>query len=104
MENVSDGYHTFEALYEQRLVLSAVIANTYPDISWKSHRHFDGEEPFGGGWFIVGFNTPEGPFTYHYKNEYYDMFHCKELERGLEWDGHTDKDVWRLLSIVKENK
>ena len=26
---------------------------------------------------------------------------CKELEMAKEWDGHTDKDVDRLLSLLK---
>ena len=29
------------------------------------------------------------------------MFQCKELEMAKEWDGHTDKDVERLLSLLK---
>ena len=27
------------------------------------------------------------------------MFKCKELECGKHWDGHTEKDVIRLLSL-----
>ena len=63
----SDGFHTFNSLYHQRLVLFAALVNTYPDFSWKTKRHSDGEECFGGGWFLVGINTPEGPYTYHYE-------------------------------------
>ena len=98
-EDISDGYHTFESLYYQRLVLFATLCNTYKDIAWKSHKHSDGELCFGGDWFIVGIDTPKGSYTYHYEDKYWDMFQCKELERGKEWDGHTDKDVDRLLSL-----
>ncbi len=97
---VSDGYHTFNSLYYQRMILFATIVNTYPDKAWKSHRHNDGEIPFGGGWFIVGIETPSGPYTYHYEDSEWGLFQCKELERAPEWDGHTDKDVERLLSLI----
>ena len=97
----SDGYHTFNDLYKQRLILSVALFNSYKELAWKSHKHADGEPCFGGGWFIVGIETPDGPYTYHYEDEYWDMFQCKELEMAKEWDGHTDKDVDRLLSLLK---
>lgn len=96
---ISDGYHTFNSLYHQRLILFAALVNAYPDISWKTTRHDDGEECFGGGWFLVGIDTPEGSYTYHYKIEDWDLFKCKELYQAPYWDGHTEKDVERLLSL-----
>lgn len=98
---LSDGYHTFNSLYHQRAVLFATIVNTYKELSWKSRRHEDGELCFGGEWFIVGVDTPSGSYTYHYKMEYWEMFKCKELQVGRHWDGHTDKDVGRLLSLCR---
>lgn len=95
---MSDGYHTFADLYEQRLVLSAALAKNNPH-AWKSKRHEDGSVPFGGGWFIMGFDTDEGCYTYHYELKDWGLFQCKELEKGKPWDGHTSKDVRRLLSI-----
>lgn len=95
----SDGFHTFNSLYNQRLILFAALVNTYPYFSWKTKRHCDGEECFGGGWFLVGINTPEGPYTYHYELKDWDLFNCKELDKAPEWDGHTDEDVKRLLSL-----
>lgn len=58
----SDGFHTFNSLYYQRLILFAALVNTFPTLAWKSHKHSDGEAPFGGGWFIVGIDTPKGPY------------------------------------------
>ena len=98
----SDGFHTFNELYHQRAVLFAVIVKQNKSLAWKSHKHEDGELCFGGGWFIVGIDTPEGSYTYHYENTYWDMFDCQELEHGKHWDGHTDKDVTRLLSICND--
>ena len=98
VEKISDGYHTFADLYEQRLILSAALAKNNPH-AWKSKRHEDGSVPFGGGWFIMGFDTDEGCYTYHYELKDWDLFQCKELDKGKPWDGHTSKDVRRLLSI-----
>lgn len=98
VEKISDGYHTFADLYEQRLILSAALAKNNPH-AWKSKRHDDGSVPFGGGWFIMGFDTDEGCYTYHYELKDWDLFQCKELDKGKPWDGHTSRDVRRLLSI-----
>lgn len=43
VEKMSDGYHTFADLYEQRLILSAALAKNNPN-AWKSKRHEDGSE------------------------------------------------------------
>lgn len=99
IEDVSDGFHTFKQLYYQRMMLFAVIVKQNKDKAWKSLRHEDGELCFGGGWFIVGIDTPEGSYTYHYENKYFDLFDCEILDYSKHWDGHTEKDVTRLLSL-----
>jgi hypothetical protein len=96
----SDGYHTFNELYTQRLMLSVALFNCFKEISWKSRKHSDGEPCFGGGWFIVGIETPEGSYTYHYEDKFWDLFKCREVTTAKEWDGHTDKDVSRLISLL----
>ena len=96
---MSDGYHTFSGLYYQRMVLFAALVKAYKDKAWKSHRHEDGELCFGGGWFIVGIDTPDGSYTYHYEDKDWDRFDCQELPTGKKWDGHTEADVTRLLSL-----
>lgn len=104
MGEVSDGYHTFNQLYHQRAVLFACIVNQNKNKAWKSFKHSDGKYCFdrNGKWFIVGVDTPQGSYTYHYSKEYWDMFDCKELQCGKEWDGHTEEDVTRLLSLEQE--
>lgn len=101
MGEVSDGYHTFNQLYHQRAVLFATIVNQNKNKAWKSWKHEDGKFCFdkGGEWFIVGVDTPEGSYTYHYEKKYWDLFDCEELDRGKHWDGHTEEDVTRLLSL-----
>ena len=100
--DLSDGYHTFRQLYYQRMMLFAALVKQNRDKAWKSLRHEDGELCFGGGWFIVGIDTPKGSYTYHYEDIYFSLFDCEELERGKTWDGHTEKDVTRLLSLEHE--
>ena len=100
IDDLSDGFHTFRQLYYQRMMLFAIIVKQNKDKAWKSLRHEDGELCFGGGWFIVGIDTPEGSYTYHYEDNFYSMFDCEELERARHWDGHTENDVTRLLSLT----
>ena len=97
----SDGYHSFNDLYAQRLYLSAALFNSFKEFGWKSWKHSDGELCFGGGWFIVGVSTPEGDYTYHYQAEHWELFQCKAVDMAPAWDGHTDKDVERLLSLLR---
>lgn len=85
----SDGFHTFNSLYHQRLILFAALVNTFPTLAWKSHKHSDGEAPFGGGWFIVGIDTPKGPYTYHYEDKDWDLFHTTMLIEMSEKTGAT---------------
>lgn len=99
IDDLSDGFHTFRQLYYQRMILFATIVRQNREKAWKSLRHEDGELCFGGGWFIVGIDTPEGSYTYHYEDNFYSLFDCKELECAKHWDGHTEKDVTRLLSL-----
>lgn len=104
ISDLSDGYHTFRQLYYQRMILFAALVKQNRDKAWKSLRHEDGELCFGGGWFIVGIDTPKGSYTYHYEDAYFSLFDCEELERGKAWDGHTEKDVVRLLSLEQQSK
>ena len=96
-KQISDGYHTFEELYFHRMILFAVICNHNKDKAWKSRKHYDGtmfEDSF-----IVGIETPEGHYTYHYNSKYWDLFKIGEMVNAPEWDGHRPKDVTRLLSL-----
>lgn len=98
-EMISDTYHTFDSLYFQRCILFAVICNQNKNISWKSKKHDDGT--MYDNYFIVGITTPKGNYTYHYHMQYWDYFKVKELRNAPKWDGHTDEDVIRLLSLGK---
>ena len=99
---ISDGYHTFNELYYHRMMLFSIVCNTYESMSWKSWKHYEGD--MFDDYFIVGVNTPEGTFTYHYHKDHWDMFNVPEISRAPKWDGHTADDITRLLSLLKEVK
>ena len=98
--DISDGSHTFGELYHHRAVLFAVICNMFPDSAWKSMKHCNGG--YIKGFFIVGIETPEGQFAYHYPVEDWDLFKVEKLQVAPVWDGHTSKDVTRLFSLIND--
>ncbi|HJA28452.1 MAG TPA: hypothetical protein IAA15_02610 [Candidatus Olsenella pullicola] len=97
--DTSDGYHTFDELYDHRARLFSVVVRDYREIAWKSRLHRDGT--MYDGMFIVGVETPQGQATYHYDiDPYWDIFDCKELVRAPEWDGHTpEQAISRIASL-----
>lgn len=100
--DLSDGYHTYNELYDHRMVLFSIICNQNTNISWKSKLHEDGT--MFEDYFIVGINTPDGQFTYHYHIDHWDKFNVKELEKASHYDGHTPNDITRLYSILDLQK
>ena len=96
--DLSDGYHSYNELYKHRMVLFSVICNQNQEVAWKSWLHHDGT--MFDGYFIVGINTPQGQFTYHYQLEYWELFKVKELKKAPEYDGHTPDDVDRLYGLL----
>lgn len=103
---ISDGYHTFNELYEFRLLYHASYANLVyffeqqyggKEKPVKSWRHSDGELCFGGGWFIVTQQLPTGQITNHYAEKDWQLFQIPEVEKAPEWDGHTAQDVAKRL-------
>lgn len=102
---VSDGFHTFNELYEFRKLYNALLFNLWYSrgefFVHKSKRNYDGELCFGGGWFVVMAILPGGQITNHYKLEDWDLFKVSETERAIvEYDGHTSKDVLDRLREI----
>lgn len=100
--DLSDGYHTYNELYDHRMVLFSIICNQNTNISWKSKLHEDGT--MFEDYFIVGVNTPDGQFTYHYHIDHWNKFKVTELKRAPHYDGHTPNDITRLYSILDLQK
>ena len=93
---VSDGYHTFDELYRYRMLYHAWAVKAWRQKGWtvvKSHRHHDGEQCLGGGWFIVSAQLPSGQVSNHYEDQYWDLFDCPAVDRAPEWDGHTPQQA-----------
>lgn len=106
VKQISDGHHTFEDLYKNRLILFCVLCNSNPNISWKSKKHFDEEnDPMFNGDFIAGINTPEGIATYHFKLEFWDLFQIPEIEKAPRYDNYDNATVLkRIYSLSKKYK
>jgi hypothetical protein len=101
LENVrdlSDGYHTFNQLYQHRNAMFLLMANQTGEASFKTKRNGDGEE--FPGYFLVGINTPIGQISYHMPIEYWDYARVKEVERNEWYDGHTSDDVYQRIMMA----
>ena len=61
--NVSDGYHTFNELYDHRNLLFIALCKAYKDLAWCAIDHHDGTRY--DGHLIVGIDLPSGTITYH---------------------------------------
>ena len=105
----SDGYHTFNELYDYRKAYNAAFFNELAkqglyDVH-KSRLHSDGEIPFGDdNWFIVMAELPTGQISNHYEIKDWDLFNIPEKEKANSWDGHSPKDVYERLVKYLNNK
>ena len=106
VKQISDGHHTFEDLYKNRLILFCALCNCNHDISWKSKKHFDEEnDPMFNGDFIVGINTPEGIATYHFKLEFWDLYQIPEIEKAPKYVNYNNATVLkRIYSLSRKHE
>lgn len=98
--STSDGHHTFDELYDYRMLYNAHAAHGWlaagiPVV--KSWKHSDGDLCFGGGWFIVTATLPTGQVSNHYKAEHWGLFAVPEVDLPPEYDGHTPDDAAERL-------
>lgn len=99
----SDGYHSFNELYEHRHALFLAFVSVRG--GWMSKSHHDGSEM--EGWFIAGtYLKGVGSISYHLPMRLWDSCaHTKVsiLEAAPVWDGHTSQDVInRLMKFATE--
>ena len=105
---VSDGSHTFDELYEHRVILFIALCKTivmYADYGlpnkfrdvWRSKKHKDGS--MYQGWFIMGIGEEKGEqITYHLPMRKWKKTNFAEtLKTAPEFDGHTAQDVLQRL-------
>lgn len=91
---ISDGHHTFQELYQYRLLYNAALFNEFAKYSrydvHKSKLHHDGTVPFGDPkWFIVVAELPTGQISNHYRMPDWDKFQIPVKELPNVYDGHT---------------
>lgn len=96
---VSDGYHTFDDLYDHRCHLMIALMTRMPELSWRADKNDDGNK--WPGWFTAGIYLPTGTITYHLPQWMWSMLDGKDIETydvGPKWDGHTSADVVTRLA------
>lgn len=102
--HISDGYHTFDELYEHRhtlfIMLCEQLAQWVESKSydvWRSKLHSDGTS--FEGLFILGINMEKGyQITYHIPlSKWKETEFAQTLQKAPEFDGHTSKDVLKRL-------
>lgn len=106
---LSDGYHTFDELYEFRKMYNAALFNAwYSNRMYevhKSKRHNGDPNPIfqdsENEWFIVIAFLPDGQISNHYTMDNWDLFHCEErIEAKWPFDGHSSQDVLDRLKAL----
>lgn len=103
---ISDGYHTFDELYEHRIVLWIALCRVWATsvqvvkYVWRSKKHSDGSKI--DGWFLLGMGDENGEqITYHLPMRFWKATNfCKQntLPKAPEFDGHTSADVLDRIS------
>ena len=97
---VTDGYHTFDELYEHRHMLWIMVCKRYGSMAWRARKHSDGS--MYEGWFVLGLGAAPGrQLTYHLPLRLWDL--CDgiiELSQAPEFDGHTSNDVLGRLKAI----
>ena len=117
-EDVSDGYHTMQELYEHRHALFLALVKYFDNYvtplacnvkCWKSRKHDDGS--VYEGWFLLGLTVTKPSFiagadpevfdiSYHLPEKYWHMAKVIERPKGPPYNGYTPQDViQRLLRL-----
>lgn len=93
---ISDGYHTFDELYEHRVLL-------YLSLLKCSNLKTHWMRNYYPGWHVVFLELPTGQISYHVpaKHTLFLEKNFGELSSSI-WDGHMSKDVVaRLEEFLK---
>lgn len=101
-KEISDTHHSYGMLYDYRMALFGIACKCFPELSFKSKKHFDEEnDPMFNGDFVAGVFTPTGLSTFHFKLEHWDTFKITELERAPKYDGYSDRESFeRIMSLL----
>lgn len=96
LDDVYDGYHTINELYDHRCALFVLLAITVKDTYQVCYK-IDQQSP---GWFILYIESPFGQISYHIPNKMLPnvIESGVVLDQNHEWDGHTSKVALQRLT------
>lgn len=104
---ISDGYHTFDELYDHRITLWIAVCRLvrndpqyqYRDV-WRTQLHSDGSR--FDGWFVLGMTNEKGQqLTYHLpESRWEECSFATAREKAPEFDGHTSADVLERIKSL----
>ena len=92
--SASDGYHSFDELYNHRHALFLALIAMMP--SGRAWAAFEKAEAFGNEWILVGITLPTGPVSYHLPRRFLNsvcVAGATLLDKAPPFDGHTSSDV-----------
>ncbi len=105
--SISDGYHTFDELYEHRITLWIALCRRVRNSVreslnpvWRSKLHSDGTA--FDGWFVLGmFHQPGHQITYHLPLSRWDETDFAVTKaKAPEFDGHTSADAIARIAAL----
>jgi hypothetical protein len=99
--DLSDGYHTFDELYDHRCLLWIALVKYagVPEKSYCVQDHLD-------GWDLLVAETLAGQISYHVPIKFrqymrnIDVVSKEIYEEQKKYDGHTGTDVLKRLKIL----
>ena len=96
--DISDGYHTFDELYEHRIALFIRLCHAIGNC-YIMKDHYE-------GWDAVYLLLPEGKISYHTPVKYRDLLphNVQEVDESF-YDGHNSRQVLdRLIFFGGKHK
>lgn len=90
---ISDGYHTFNELYEHRNLLFLLLC-CYEGSMTKWRPDYE-------GWFVLYYETDVGQISYHLPDKYLPIVErFAERDDNYAFDGHTPQDTLVRLKAL----
>ena len=100
--DISDGYHTFNELYECRHALFIALMKAHFRTAYRANNN-DVWESYQW-WFIWWINTNEWQISFHIPNALWNELDDYGIQTSLnapKWDWHTTKDcINRLYQLT----
>lgn len=95
-DDFSDGYHSFDELYEHRCLLYINLCQLNNKLcAWRPHHE---------GWFLLYFESYVGQISYHIPEKFLPLIEPL-IPRRDDWffDGHSSKNVAERLTKLADD-